>query len=120
MQRGSLVALAFIAATSLSAAPDGEALAEQKCTPCHLVKEITPEKLKEMSAPPMWGVIKKIQSRYTTREEAVAFLVDYTMQPAKEKMLFPPETAERFGVMPSQQGNLSAEELRSIAEHLIP
>ena len=120
MQRGSIIALLFLAVTSLHAAPDGEALAEQKCTPCHLVTEITPERLKEMSAPPMWGVVKKIQSRFTAREEAVAFLIDYTMNPAKEKMLFPAETAERFGVMPSQQGNLSAEELRAIAEHLIP
>jgi len=118
MKKRSILALIFIMATTLNAAPDGEALAEQKCTPCHLVLEITPKKLKEMSAPPMWGVVKKVKSRYPTKEEGIAFIIDYTMNPAKEKMLFPDSTAERFGVMPSQKENLSDEELKAIAEYI--
>ena len=120
MKAGMLLPMVFFATAALCAAPDGAALTEEKCAACHLVSNITPEKIKNMSAPPIWGVMKKINQKYPTREERVAFLIDYTLHPAKEKMLFPPSTAELFGVMPSQQGNLTDEELKAIAAHLYP
>jgi len=95
-----------------------ESLAEMKCGACHLIGKITKEKLKNMKAPPYWALAKKIKASYPTREEGVRFLVDYTLNPSQEKMLFPKETKEKFGIMPSQKGLVSEAELQIISTYI--
>jgi len=95
-----------------------EELTELKCGSCHLVGKITKEKLKNMKAPPYWALAKKINMAYKTKEERVKFLVEYTLNPSEDKMLFPKETRKRFGVMPSQEGLIREEELKIISTYL--
>ena len=108
----------LLAAVTINAAPDGETLLNEKCAVCHIVSGITAEKLKNMVAPPMWGVVKKVKTNHKTREEGIAFIVDYSLDPSEEKMIFPKAAKERFGLMPSQKGNVTEEELKAIAEYL--
>lgn len=108
----------LIALCDTASASDLEALSEEKCGTCHIVSNITPEKLKNIMAPPMWGAMKKVKEAYPDKDKAIAFMVDFMKNPTKEKMLFPEETFKLFGVMPSQKGIVSDEELNKISEYL--
>lgn len=116
-----LLVLPLVIATSvlLQASDNIESLAENKCGACHLVGKITKEKLNRMAAPPSWALAKKVKTAYPNRLEGINFIVDYTLNPSEDKMLFPKETKERFGVMPSQKGALTDKELRAIAEYIL-
>lgn len=96
-----------------------EDLATKKCGECHLMGAITKEKLDNMKAPPYWAIAKKAAERYKTKEESINYIIDYSLQPSEEKMLFPIETKERFGVMPSLQGKVSEEEIRIISTYIL-
>ncbi len=106
------------AATLLNAAADGSQLVEEKCASCHMTSSSTKLKQATISAPPMWGVMKKVQNHFKTKEEGMAFIIDYAMNPAEEKMIFPVAAKEHFGLMPSMKESVTEEELKAIAEYL--
>lgn len=112
----SLILAAF---SILSASQSREDLATQKCGSCHLMGKITKEKLSKMVAPPYWAISKKAKEAYETKEEAIKYIVDFTLNPSQDKMLFPKEAVEKFGLMPSQKGNVTEEEIREIAEYIL-
>ncbi|WP_373003466.1 cytochrome c [Sulfurimonas sp.] len=116
----NLLAIPFIMVASLLVqASDIESLAENKCGSCHLIGEITKEKLNRMAAPPSWALAKKVKVAYPNRLDGINFIINYTLEPSEDKMLFPKETKERFGVMPSQKGALTDKELQAIAEYIL-
>ncbi len=117
-----IVILALITASLLTASESMTPL-EKKidigCASCHLVSNLSPEKVADMKAPPMWGVMKKVKTAYPEREKAVEFMVEYMSSPSESKMLFPKKTIDRFGgIMPSQQSLFTEEELREISDYL--
>ncbi len=117
----NLLVLPLIVAISLSlqASDDAESLAEMKCGACHLVGKITKEKLNRMAAPPSWALAKKVKMAYPNRLDGIDFIINYTLNPSEDKMLFPKETKERFGLMPSQRGALTDAEALAIAKYLL-
>lgn len=112
--------LAILAlASQAQATQTVEELLDAKCGVCHLSGKLTKEKLNTFSAPPIWGIAKKIKNNLTKKQDGIAFIIDFTMNPSKEKMMFPQEAIDRFGHMPSQKGNLTDKELRDIAEYIL-
>ena len=103
---------------NLSAAPTAQELLEEKCTYCHMTSSSTKTRSDKIVAPPMWGVMKKMRENFKTDDEAINFLVDYSMNPSEDKMIFPAATKEYFGLMPSLKGKASKEELEIIAKYL--
>lgn len=116
-----IVSLCLILASSstLFASEDAQSLAVQKCGECHLMGDITKEKLKNMKAPPYWAIAKKARENYTNEEDKIKYIVDYAFEPTEEKMLFPKETKEKFGVMPSLKGKVTEDEVRLISEYIL-
>jgi len=57
--------------------------------------------------------------KYSNRNDMIDYIVDYAQNPAEEKMLFPHETRDRFGVMPSQKGKVTETEIRKISEYIL-
>jgi len=113
------VALILTTSTLLLANPSSEELAVKHCGECHLMGQITKDKLKKMKAPPYWALAKMARLKYTSRDDMVKYIVDYAQNPAEEKMLFPHETRERFGVMPSQKGKVTEDEIKKISEYIL-
>ena len=113
------IIMLLLSATTLLASDRGAQLSEEKCTSCHMTSSSS-AKLKDgkMHAPPMWGVMKKVKNNFKTKEEGIAFITDYTMNPAEEKMIFPKATEEYFGLMPSMRETVTDEEMKLIAEYL--
>ncbi|WP_345984792.1 cytochrome c [Sulfurimonas sp. HSL-1656] len=92
---------------------------ESGCASCHLVSNLSPERVATMKAPPMWGVMKKVKAAYPEREKAEEFMVEYMQNPSEDKMLFRKQTIARFGgIMPSQKSLFTEEELREISNYL--
>ena len=107
--------LIFTLGASLFAA-DGKALFKQKCTVCHITTKPTPKQRSQMVAPPAPGVMFHVKKKYPNKADAVAFIVDYAHNPSKEKALCP--SIRRFGVMPSQKGAVTKDELKTIASYM--
>jgi len=119
MKKLLTVSLAFATSTMLLASPTAEDLAVKHCGECHLMGKITKDKLKKMKAPPYWALAKMAKLKYSNRNDMIDYIVDYAQNPAEEKMLFPHETRDRFGVMPSQKGKVTETEIRKISEYIL-
>ncbi len=101
-------------ATSLFASEDAEKIFDAKCAMCH-VKTI-PTNRTNMVAPPLMGVMKHVKMAYPKKENAIDFIVEYVQNPTKEKAVCMPQKIARFGLMPSQKGNITPEELKKVSE----
>jgi len=117
----NLLALPLIIMISvfLNASEDIETLAEKKCGSCHLMGAVTKEKINNIKAPPYWGMAKKVRSAFDNETDRINFIVEYTINPKEDKMLFPAETKKRFGLMPSQKGKVTEDEIRKIAKFFL-
>lgn len=119
MKKTISLSLLVASFTFLFASSEAEDLAVKKCGECHLMGVVSAEKLKNMKAPPYWAIAKKAREVYEKNEDRVKYIVDYALSPAEEKMLFPKETKNMFGVMPSLKGKVTEDESRQIAEYII-
>jgi len=98
---------------SVYAETSGEALFEAKCASCHV--KTRPSDISTLVAPPMMGVMRHVKMTYNSKEEAVKFITEYTLNPQERKAVCMPQKLKRFGLMPSQKGNVTKEELTTIA-----
>jgi hypothetical protein len=62
------------------------------------------------------GVMHHIKMVYPDKREAVRFMMDYVLEPSREKAICRPQKIQKFGLMPSQKGNVTTEELQKITE----
>lgn len=105
-------------AINAAASMQGKALFEAKCTSCHMTRMPTDEEFKTLLAPAIMGVMRHVKEIYPDKKEAVDFMVDYVLNPSKEKAICMPQKIERFGLMPSQKESVTKEELKVISEYL--
>ncbi|WP_200762276.1 c-type cytochrome [Nitrosophilus alvini] len=99
-------------------AEDGRTLFEKKCSVCHITGMPALEQKRKMVAPPAAGIMFHVKENYKTKQEAVDFIVDYVLNPSKDKAVCMSKTIKRFGVMPSMKGNVSKDELIVIAKYM--
>ncbi len=103
----------IVAFTSwVQAAESAEALYDAKCAMCHT--KTRPTDMTKVLAPALMGVMRHIKMEYPNKDEAVKFMVDYVLEPSKEKAICMPQKIERFGLMPSQKGNVTEIQLTTI------
>ncbi len=102
---------------------DGKKLLEQKCTSCHNLN-MPPIISKDELAPPMMAVSFHVHSFVKPSDEsqrttkAINFVVDYIFEPSFEKSFCDKDSLKRYGLMPSQKGNLNKDEAKAIAEFM--
>ena len=114
--------LGVLTLSTLYAAPSGEKLFDAKCAACHV--KVRPSDKSTLIAPPAMGVMRHVKMQYTTQKSALDFMQNYVMKPERNKAVCASKTIQRFGVMPSQKGALTEDELRLITtwmyENIIP
>ncbi len=98
---------------SALAQENAQALFASKCASCHVTTP--PADFSKLTAPPIMGVMRHVKMHHKSKEAAVAFIVDYTLNPQEEKALCTTDKIKHFGLMPSQRGNVTQEELQRIA-----
>ncbi len=101
-------------ATQIIFASDAETLFDNKCAVCH-IKTIPTDRSK-MIAPALRGIMRHVKMAYPNKNDAVNFIVDYALNPTKEKAVCQSYRISRFGLMPSQKGNVTISELEKIAQ----
>ena len=99
--------------SAIYAETSGEALFEAKCASCHA--KTRPSDISTLVAPPIMGVARHVKMTYKTKEEVVNFITEYALDPQESKAVCMPDKLKRFGLMPSQKGKVSTEELTTIA-----
>jgi hypothetical protein len=105
---GMMVALSSF----VNAANTAEVLFAAKCSMCH--SKTRPSNMDKVLAPALMGVMRHVKMTYPNKDEAVKFMVDYILEPTKEKAICMPGKIERFGLMPSQKDNVTEAELTKI------
>ncbi len=101
-------------ATTAFASPSAELVFDSKCAVCHI--KTMPTDRANMVAPALIGVMRHVKMAYPNKDEAVKFIVDYVQNPSKDKAICMPQKIARFGLMPSQKGNITKKELQEVSE----
>jgi len=102
---------------------NGEDLIEQKCAVCHNLK-MPPDTYEDEKAPPMMAVVFHLKDfmKITMEDEKyskfIPFVQDYVINPSRDKSYCDKESLKTYGVMPSQKGNVTEEELEAIASYM--
>jgi len=102
--------------SSMLMASNGASLFNAKCSMCHMKSR--PSDMSTLVAPPIMGVMNHVKMNYPNKADAVKFIVDYVQAPSKSKAVCMPQKIQRFGLMPSQKGNVTPAELEAIASWL--
>ena len=102
---------------------DGKKLLESKCTECHNI-DLPPKTFEDEKAPPMMAVAFHIRAFIKTGDEsqripkAIVFVKDYVITPSASKSFCDKASLKSYGVMPSQKGKVSQDEVQAIAEYM--
>lgn len=102
---------------------DGKKLLEQKCASCHNL-DMPPETTADEPAPPMMAVTfhvtdyMEVGNPAEKRGKFIAFVTDYARFPSAEKSFCDKESLKSYGLMPSQKGKISEEELEAVAAYM--
>ena len=94
-------------------AQEAAILFEAKCAACHTTTR--PSDRSTLVAPPVMGVMRHVKMTYSSKKEAVKFVTEYALNPQESKAVCMPQKIKHFGLMPSQKGNVTKEELQTIA-----
>ncbi len=102
---------------------DGKALLESKCAACHNL-DMPPKTYEDEKAPPMMAVafhvkdFMKVATPTDKKPKFIEFFKDYVLNPSAEKSFCDKESLKSYGVMPSQKGNVTVDEVGAIAEYV--
>lgn len=102
---------------------DGQLLLSQKCATCHNI-DLPPKSFEDEKAPPMMAVSFHIVNFMQAPDEnqriykAIEFVKDYVVNPSASKAFCDKKSLESYGVMPSQKGNVTQDELQAIAIYM--
>jgi len=102
---------------------NGKKLLEQKCSSCHDLN-LPPNWEKSKLAPPIMAVTfhvydlvdKDITTKISSSKE---FIINYVLNPDKSKSLCDKDSLKQYGLMPSQKGNVTKEELNAISKYML-
>ena len=112
------LSLLMISAVALMAM-DGKQLLQKKCASCHMLESPNFFQLQKLKAPAMDAVVFHVKLAKEKPEAQKAFIVDYVLDPDVSKSVCESNKVAKFGVMPSQKGNVTKAELEAIAAYLI-
>lgn len=122
-----LSSIASVLAFTQLSAVDGYEVYKSKCSQCHIENISKADVVKnfaKMKAPPMVEVANQVKSNIIIGDDdedvhrhiVKLFIKDYIDNPILDKSMCTPMALEKFGVMPSQKGKLTADEKEAVAE----
>ena len=102
---------------------NGKKLLIQKCSRCHNLA-FPPKNFKDEKAPPVMTIsfhFHDWMKGYNDESKMVKFISfaqDYVINPSKNKAYCPPDMLKHYGIMPSQKGKVTKEEIKAIAKYI--
>jgi mono/diheme cytochrome c family protein len=115
-----LLSTLFVLPSTVSAKESGEALIKQNCATCHMLSVPKPEMIPTLKAPAMGAVLFHLKKAMNNDyNKSKAFILDYVQNPDVAKSVCESNKVAKFGVMPSQKGKVSEENLSIIADYML-
>jgi len=129
-----IVAIAQL--TGVLFAQSGEEIYKSKCMACHKIIDMKAQKkkmmqlsmaerkaakaefMRSMVAPPMNKVSARIKKFHPKKDDFIAFVSEYIVNPDRKKALCMPMALKRFGVMPPIGKTMSHDEIQTVAAWL--
>jgi len=119
------IALLFIGCTDSKPKQkfNAQNLLLEKCSSCHNL-DMPPKTSPDEKAPPMMAVtfhirdFMKVNNPSEKKQKFIDFVTDYAINPSAEKSFCDKKSLQDYGVMPSQKGKVSKEELQAIASYM--
>ncbi len=102
---------------------DGKALLTQKCAICHNL-DMPPQSYENEIAPSMMAVTFHVKDFIKSdnpsehKGKIISFVQDYVMEPTAEKSLCDKASLDGYGLMPSQKGKVTKDEVKAIVEYM--
>ena len=102
---------------------DGEALLKQKCSKCHNL-DMPPKSYENEIAPSMMAVTFHLKDFIKANDPSAheakisEFVKDYVINPSRSKSFCDKKSLDSYGVMPSQKGKVTVDELGAIAQYM--
>jgi cytochrome c len=102
---------------------DGKALLESKCSKCHNL-DFPPTNFENEVAPPMMTISFHFDDWFkasTANEKLLKqldFITDYIINPTVEKSYCDKHMLDKYGLMPSQKGNVTEDEIQAIGKYI--
>ncbi|VAY87931.1 hypothetical protein MNB_ARC-1_556 [hydrothermal vent metagenome] len=117
MKNNILILASVIALSSVANANSkGKELFMAKCTSCHTIGK--PSNISNVVAPAIKGVMFHMNEEFANDKEMIEdHINDIVLNPTKEKAIC--KSVRRFGLMPSQKGNITKEDLALIAKWMV-
>lgn len=97
------------------ASSNAKGLFVQKCAICHSLS--FPKSKTDMVAPPAPGVMYHMHQKFNSDAKILAYMRNFVMNPTTKTSL--KKETKRFGLMPSQKGNVTPEELKIITSWML-
>ena len=94
-------------------------LLTKKCASCHMLTSPKIGQLSSLKAPAMDAVAFHTKLAYPKAKDQKAFMIDYVLNPNASKAVCESNKVSKFGVMPSQKGNVTKEELSQIIDYIL-
>ncbi|HIP41405.1 MAG TPA: cytochrome c [Campylobacterales bacterium] len=114
------IGLTLLTLNSLATASNGKALVKANCASCHTLDMPSPESIPTFKAPAMEAVLFHVKDAMNNdNKKAKEFIIEYAQNPLLSKSVCESNKVEKFGLMPSLKGKVSAEDLATIAGYLI-
>ncbi len=102
---------------------DGKSLVQSKCSKCHNI-DFPPKDFKDEIAPAIMTISFhfndwfKAPSDTEKLEKQLDFISDYIINPTVEKSYCDKTMLKKYGLMPSQKGNVTTDEIRAIGKYI--
>lgn len=102
---------------------DGEALLSQKCSSCHNL-DMPVKNFDKDVAPAMMRVTFHLKDFIKSsnpaehKSKVISFVQDYALNPSTDKSLCDKQSLDEYGLMPSQKGKVTKDELEAIAGYM--
>jgi len=102
---------------------DGEELIVKKCSKCHNL-DMPPKSYDNEIAPSMMAVTFHLKDFIKSNnpseheDKVIAFIKDYVIHPSRDKSFCDKKSLDTYGVMPSQKGNVTEDELEAIGHYM--
>jgi len=111
--------LLLAATTAVTLAFTGAELLENKCASCHMLEAPEFHQIPALKAPAMDAIVFHINLAMENDKEKKAFIADYVLNPDASKSVCESNKVAKYGVMPSQKGKVSKEELELISTEML-
>jgi len=102
---------------------DGAELLTQKCASCHNL-DMPPKNYDNEIAPSLMAVTFHLKDFITSsnpsehKSKIISFVKDYVVNPTAEKSICDKSSLETYGLMPSQKGKVTDDEVEAMVEYM--